>query len=420
MFIGIVADDLTGAADSVAPFAQRGYTAGVVLGVDSWTKELERKWDALAFNTELRDHEDVKPAAIKVRIRRAVRRLIARAPEVYFKKIDSTLRGHLRPELDVMMHELPGRIALICPASPSHRRTVENGVLSVNGMPLAQTEFALGSAQPERFATVRSAFDMANEPTAVEMGLTILHEGVAAVEAALDRHTANGICTVFCDAMTPEDLHTLAEVTLRRPDRYLPVGSAGFTRAIAEQLDPPISVDLPAWDEQRFWQSRILVVVGSLHPMSRLQARRLLHEAGVKPIVLGHGDTWDTPSAIQAVLDRFEAEEKLYVLMTPEERNMAEKSDLVKALSMMISIREDRSASGIKRRSLPPQIEGYVIAGGHTAQAVCSSLGGRELQILGESEPGIVRAILDNALPIILKAGGFGDEMTLARCVGLE
>jgi len=54
-----------------------------------------------------------------------------------------------------------------------------------------------------------------------------------------------------------------------------------------------------------------------------------------------------------------------------------------------------------------------------------------ELQIFGESEPGIVRAILSRrrdflggrdlpSVPIILKAGGFGDEGTLARCVGLE
>jgi uncharacterized protein YgbK (DUF1537 family) len=53
----------------------------------------------------------------------------------------------------------------------------------------------------------------------------------------------------------------------------------------------------------------------------------------------------------------------------------------------------------------------------------------RGVRILGEIQPGVVQGILCgtgtelgkrfDGLPIILKAGGFGTEETLARCVGL-
>ncbi|MCW3052041.1 MAG: inner rane protein [Chthonomonadales bacterium] len=418
MFIGIVADDLTGAADSVAPFAQRGYAAGVGLSVASGVQGTDREWDALALNTELRDQESLKPTLIVSIARRATRRLIQRAPQLYFKKIDSTLRGHLRPELDGMLRELPGRLALICPASPANGRSVRNGVLQVQGIPLAETEFVRGAAEPEKFATVRTAFGMADDPMAAEIDLALLREGCAAVTGELDRQLAAGARVVFCDAETPEDLCTLAQVTLLRPERYLPVGSAGLTRAIAELRPPAVASDSPAWDTEPFTRGRVLVVIGSLHPISRQQARRMVGRVGVKPIILQQEDRWTTRAEIRSFQESFLAPEMISILITPEERNPQEKHYPIVNLFKMIRSRAG-NPDGV------PSFDGYVVTGGHTAQQVCLNMNGVELQIFGESEPGIVRAILSRSLdlpsvPIILKAGGFGDEGTLARCVGLE
>lgn len=417
MFIGIVADDLTGAADSVAPFAQRGYVAGVGLSVAREAQNPDQQWDALALNTELRDQKVIKPTLIASIARRATRRLIERAPHLYFKKIDSTLRGHLRPELDGMLRELPGRIALICPASPANGRTVENGVLSVLGVPLAHTGFVEGVQESKMFVTVRAAFGFADEPTAVEIGLAVLRNGITGVEAELERHIAGGARTVFCDAVATEDLRTLAEVVLRRSERYLPVGSAGFTRAIAEKA-PACPTSSPLWEAARFKRGRILVVVGSRHPMSRQQARRIIDGAGVRPIILERERASGLFVNERDFRERFRAGENLFVIITPEETKASGLHYFVEPLLWEI-------AGWAKLPNSASPFDGYVVTGGHVAQQVCHALGGRELQILGESEPGIVRAILARHrglpdVPIILKAGGFGDERTLARCVGLE
>ena len=418
MFIGIVADDLTGAADAVAPFAQRGYLAGMGLSVSSSAQNPSQDWDVLALNTELRDRMHLKPTLVASIARRATRRLIARAPQVYFKKIDSTLRGHLRLELDGMLRELPGRIALICPASPAHGRTVENGILSVDGIPLVQTGFVQGTAQSEKLATVRSAFGMAEEPTAEEITLSVLREGIANVEAELDRHIANGICTFFCDAVTLDDLRTLAQVVLRRPDRYLAVGSAGFTRAIAESVPTRTTAAAPIWDVAPFTHGRVLVIVGSMHPISRLQAHRILGEGGIEPIVLNQADGAEEPEGAQVFRERFQAGNRLFVMITPEEMKAKGRHYPIERLLWDMAIWAD----------LPVTVspfDGYVVSGGHTAQKVCEAWHGHTLEIFGESEPGIVRALLLRYralpnIPIILKAGGFGDERTLARCLGLE
>jgi len=415
MFIGIVADDLTGAADSVAPFAQEGYAAGVCL----WGKEVaELRWDALAMSTGLRDMHHEKPTLVASIARKITRRMIARAPQIYYKKIDSTLRGHLRTELDGMLRELPGRIALVCSASPANGRTVENGVVFVGGIPLAQSEFMTGVEDAGRFASVRTAFEYVEDPTAAEIGLTTVRAGTDFLEAELDHQIGTGVRTFFFDAVTPEDLRTLAQIVLRRPEYYLPVGSAGWTRAIAESLPAVETPELPPWDNELFVQGRILVLIGSMHPMSRRQARRLIGKPGVKHTVLRESDA--DMEFLAAVLNTRErpTDEKLLVVMTSEETRPDGHAYSFTAPFYWLEAEE---ANG----SIVVPFDGYVITGGETAGQVFSVMRSTHLQVFGESEPGIVRALLHQqpglaSVPVILKAGGFGDEGTLARCVGLE
>jgi uncharacterized protein YgbK (DUF1537 family) len=414
MFIGIVADDLTGAADSVAPFAQQGCSAGVGLAVAETTARecLNAPWDALALNTELRDRNDLKPTLIASIARRATRRLIERSPQIYFKKIDSTLRGHLQPELDGMLRELPGRMALVCPASPANDRSVEHGVLYVGDSPLSATAFGKNNAA-SNFSTIRAAFGRREDPTAMEIGLSLLRAGSAEVAAELERQFEDGVRTVFCDAVTPDDLRTLAHVVLARPERYLPVGSAGFTRALAECLPARPVPEETLWNPQPFMQGRVLVIVGSRHPVSRRQARRMLEESDIVPMVLARQKGLAALALEQSFRERYYAGERVFLLTTPDVRqSKSARYSIDHALLLM---------SQWVGNETP--FDAYVATGGETAQQLCYALQGTHLRILGESEPGIVRTVLSraNGLPavqLIVKAGGFGDEATLARCYG--
>ena len=95
--LAVVADDLTGAADAAAPFAARGFTVSVALG--------EGLPDAavVALSTDNRG----RPAdEARARTRRAVNRV--REAELLFVKIDSTLRGQVRADVEgVDAHPAP-------------------------------------------------------------------------------------------------------------------------------------------------------------------------------------------------------------------------------------------------------------------------------------------------------------------------
>ncbi len=69
------------------------------------------------------------------------------------------------------------------------------------------------------------------------------------------------------------------------------------------------------------------------------------------------------------------------------------------------------------------RVGGLVLTGGDTASAVCRALGSGSLWLTGELQPGMATATLIGGrqpdLPVVTKAGGFGDAMALSHAVAL-
>src|SRR5690349_11564905 len=93
----IIADDLTGAADSAIAFARRRLAARVSWGEP---RPVDRA-DALAFAFDA-DTRQLPVAAASRRHQDILRSLLEPRTHV-FKKIDSTLRGHPAEELGALL-----------------------------------------------------------------------------------------------------------------------------------------------------------------------------------------------------------------------------------------------------------------------------------------------------------------------------
>lgn len=132
----IIADDLTGALDTAAPFASRGLRTQVVLGAGAVAEGLAHAPDVLAINLASRE---VSAQEVCRLMRQAVEALpfgISR-----FKKVDSRLKGHIAAELDGIDFSR----ALVAPAIPAFGRIVRDGHVEGFGVskPLSVVE-ALG------------------------------------------------------------------------------------------------------------------------------------------------------------------------------------------------------------------------------------------------------------------------------------
>src|SRR4051812_25271798 len=130
----VLADDLTGALESGAAFAQRGIEGQVAL-----LKAPQIAKRVLVVDTETRHVAASEAASCVTEFAGG-----AKARLIY-KKTDSTLRGNIRAELDALSVRGP---VLYVPAYPQLGRTLRHGCLHVHDVPVEQTAFALDPIHP--------------------------------------------------------------------------------------------------------------------------------------------------------------------------------------------------------------------------------------------------------------------------------
>ncbi|MEZ4639796.1 MAG: four-carbon acid sugar kinase family protein [Caldilineaceae bacterium] len=129
----MLADDLTGAADSAARCRHAGFSAAIFLQ----PPQPPLPADANALTSDSR-HLPAHDAAQRVR---AVAAPLADLDARWYKKIDSTLRGNLGSELDALLDLGIGDCAVICPAFPAQGRALIDGSRSPRRLG-AQIHFA--------------------------------------------------------------------------------------------------------------------------------------------------------------------------------------------------------------------------------------------------------------------------------------
>lgn len=125
----LISDDLTGALDSVVPFARAGWTTLVATDPVALDRALAAGPDVLAVSLNSRELTGEEAAA---RARHAALAL-AEVPRL-FKKIDSRMKGHVAAEtLAIAAVRQPPRLVL-CPAIPELGRYVVKGQVAGLGV----------------------------------------------------------------------------------------------------------------------------------------------------------------------------------------------------------------------------------------------------------------------------------------------
>ena len=255
MALTIVADDLAGACDAGTLFARNA-----PVPVTVWPDVSDA--EVAVVDTESR-HLALDEATARVRD------TVARRPGAtsWFKKIDSTLRGHVGAEIVALLEASGTPSAVTCPAFPSEGRAVLDGVLRVEGTAVARVEDRIRSETDRPLAFIP---------------LAEVREGVTPLAARLARMA--GMIAVT-DAETDGDLDTIVGAALALDRPPLLAGSAGLARPLAQRLGlhaEPVSVPGGRW----------LVVAGSLHPATRRQIAEA-RQAGFRVLATAEAESAD-------------------------------------------------------------------------------------------------------------------------------
>lgn len=228
--VAILADDLTSAADGAGPFVARDLTVHV------GRQLLPRaEVDICAVDVASRS---VSAGEAGARMARFAREL--RSSEILLKTVDSTLRGHVRDEIEFAFRASGRNTLVFAPAFPDAGRMTLEGVQLVNGVPVHLSSYGKDPVHPARTARLQDLV-----PPDVENVL------------------------IF-DAQTQDDLDRQVE-QIERPEDVLWVGSPGLARALARRIGTAVPSGAPEVSHDH----PVLVVVGSANEVSHRQANAL-------------------------------------------------------------------------------------------------------------------------------------------------
>jgi len=232
----VVADDLTGSCDTGVHFAAAGFETIVCLGPESIAT---CPADVVVINTRTRSQPSLEGI-------RRVRDAVARAPEcsVLYKKIDSTIHGHVVAEVVAALESSTRRSAVIAPAYPRLGRTVQDGILHVFGSPRVR---------------LRDLFSRS---------LTVCSD----LESVSREEHLGYIPDMFSD----EDVARICDEVMLHRSALLFVGSGGLAREIAPRLAREFDAPSRPHRQPEVRQGPLAVFVGSHNPVTIQQVERLL------------------------------------------------------------------------------------------------------------------------------------------------
>ena len=392
----IIADDLTGSSDSGIQFFKAGYSASVIFDPASLAS-LEKT--VAVLDTETRNVPEEQ--SVEILENMAKHLLPFRGKRVFYKKVDSTLRGNIAAEVKVLREKLQLPLTVFAPSYPGNGRTARNGLLLVNGLPVASTAAGQDPRKPVKTSSLVETLEGGE-------GIPVRHIALKEIRQYRipEIMRATGRKGVFsCDAETEDDLRWIVDGTTEEVPRedVLWVGSAGLAGALAVSSLP------------------VLLVVGSLNPLSILQAEHIIKEKIAFPVILHVSSLLSSREeekqrVIKEAKDLLLRGKNTLLISSLEKTQFGQgaKGDVGEAICKSLA-----SAVSDILNSLP--VSGLFLTGGEVAVWVVRALGAGGIDLVKEVEPGIpLVRLLDGphaGLPMVTKAGGFGFEETMAGCI---
>jgi D-threonate/D-erythronate kinase len=437
----ILADDLSGAADCAVPFVRSGFPTEIFL-----QPELATEAEAPVISVDLNTRELTPGQAVQA-TSRAFTLIPSTTSTVWYRKIDSTLRGNIGPDVLASLRRLRDKRIIFCaPAFPDTGRTTVNGEVFVNGLSLENS-----GVHQRNSKSLAELFAEVGLPTRL-VPLDVIRRGTANL---LNHLKYNSRVTVaILDAETNEDLAVIAQTGLQIRHELIFVGSAGLTHQIAalSEREHDVPDKLKIGKRLRLPDKPILIVIGSKSPVSRAQCEHVTDQGEVdvlraKISALESGDGTIVGAVTRALVNRRdlvittelpepinEATAGLHSSPKPDEGGSEGRSKGAGGFGLaspFAKASEDKSEArstsgeGLMRNLgsiLGPfldQFSAVILTGGETARGVLTQSGIGRLSMLDEIAPGVTlsQSLGKPQIPIIMKAGAFGTPATLLNAL---
>lgn len=391
----VIADDFTGANDTGVQICKKGIPVRVLLDA----AQIAHTGDSLVIDTESRV---ISPQEAYDKVFGAVKAVMASGGCRYlYKKVDSTLRGHIREEVRAAMDVYDPETILFAPSYPAQGRCVQGQRLYVQGTALLDTDIAKDPRNPLQCDNIAELLAPCTE--------RVRHYTVSDLE---QKAVCIGAGAYTFDAVSPEHLTYIAREAEASGRRILWIGSAGLAEALLDILYLP----KPA-----------VAVVGSISSKTMEQIA-YCRAQGMPVVRIDMAKAHQTSSIGEDIAQAAAFLQSRRDIIVTAATCRQDYEDFV-SYGQRRGLSTEALAEFTKRtlsEAVPQLLQaadavGLFLTGGDTAIAVIQALQCAGSQIQQEILPGFVQGRLCggayDGMPVVTKAGAFGSEADVWACM---
>lgn len=417
--VAIIADDFTGSNDTGVHFSKEGFKTVVIFDINKIEK-IDKKIDVVVVDTESRA-DDSKIAYKKAY--KAAEKLNEKSFKYIYKKLDSTLRGNIGAEIDGVMDGGKFDLAIVAPALPDNGRKTIGGNQFVHNIPLEKTEIANDPITPIKHSYIKDIISEQCEKSVGLINIKDVLKGENYLKEKINEKIKIKKEIIVIDAITKEDLKTIAEAINSLDFKFLLVGSAG----LAETL--PESFSLKTNKNKELTNDGVIAgIVGSVSDVTREQVKYAnendqninVLDINIKNVVAGKEK--EEIKRLKKLINKSINDKRDIIIRSAKERKLVEKAINIgeknnlnqKEVSKTIAKFMGKMAEQLYNLD---DVKGLFITGGDIAIQSAATIGAQFNLIKEEVLPGIPLSVFSgenlSKKPVVTKAGAFGDKNAL-------
>ena len=296
----------------------------------------------------------------------------------------------------------------------------------VEGIPLHKTSIAIDPKTPVKTSDVASLFRAQSKYGVGVLQMNELMHGKHYLADRIKELAAAGNRTIVLDCVTQEDLDLIADACITSKLKIIAVDPGVFTSTLARKLITPSA---------KREKSKILAVVGTVHPNARVQMEHLWLSQRTYNVFVETKKLLESDDSREAEIGRVTADilencgrnqistvtgDGIYPENRIDFKPYMEKSGLsMNEVSEIIN----RSFAEIAQRifTAEPTFRAMYTSGGDITVAVCERFGTAGLRLLDEVLPlAAYGTFLEgpfDGVHIITKGGSQGDSTAINQCI---
>lgn len=409
LLLGCIADDFTGGSDIASFFAKGGLSTILYNGIPNENHTSDTDVCVIALKTRTQNTEEAVKDSLE-----AINWLKKQGAEQFYVKycstFDSTPKGNIGPICDAVMENLNVPYTILCPALPINGRTVRDGCLYVNGVPLHESSMKDHPLTPMwdcdlvRLMSAQSKFPSVKLPSSLrnkEAG-----EYIEGVKKELDPSPFY----IVPDYETEEDAQQLVQLF---GNLTLITGGSGLAEPLARSFKRNAEAD-----QMGSPGAKALILSGSCSETTRKQIEAYQQSGGesyfIDPLKLLSGE--ESVENIWNVIQNKQDSILVYSSDTPENVKQTQEQGKEE-----VAERLEKTTAELAALAVEAGYHRIIVAGGETSGAVTKRLGYTGYHIGRSIAPGVPIMIptQDTRVRVVLKSGNFGETDFFLRALSM-